>query len=143
MTQRRPLSWLDHLSVDQTAALLANPTSPLPTGLTARILGHAEIVEYFTEDYEDGARRCQLHPVEVKALEEERVRLDDWWNRRSEAERAALIAHRASLIPGECREAVKDLMPDGLRIGDDFTGPFTLPKMVAAYAQLMARQQRG
>jgi hypothetical protein len=80
--------------------------------------------------------------LEANALEDERRRPDQWWSNRSEDEQEALTEHRASLIPDEFREAVKDLVLGGVPIGDenDFTGPFRLPPMMAPDVEMIARR---
>jgi hypothetical protein len=88
----------------------------------------------------DNARSWRLSPSEANALEDERLRLDQWWEGRSEAERAALIEHRGGQLPGELRDAVKDHIPGGLALGDDLVGPFTMPPLMVAYVEMVARR---
>lgn len=42
--------------------------------------------------------------------------------------------------PASYREAVMDLMPGGVVIGDDLTGPFRLSGLVAEYVAMKATQ---
>lgn len=137
MTQEQPLSWFYQLRRDHQVALLANPHGSLPRGL-AELLVDRIYMAYWTEQQDD-TWHWQLHAAEANALEDERLRLDQWWGRRSGAERAALIEHRGGLIPGEYREAVKDHIPGGVILADDLVGPFPLPTMMAAYVEMRAR----
>jgi hypothetical protein len=70
--------------------------------------------------------------------DDEQQLLDAWWGRRSSDEQKVLIEHRDGLVPGDHREAVKDLMPGGAVVGDDLVGPFRLPPLMAEYVAMKA-----
>lgn len=84
------------LPIEHRAALLANPHGALPPQLADRLLAHAYTAYWVNGP--GGASRWQVWPSEANVLEDERWRLDQWWQRRSEAERAALIEHRGGRL---------------------------------------------
>lgn len=126
------------LPIEHRAALLANPYAPLPQHLVRPLLAHI-----VSTRWDGGPDVVRLQQSAARALEDERLRLDQWWERRSEAERAALIEHRGGQLPGELRPAVMDHVPGGVAIGDgrDFTGPFAIAPMMAAYVEMVARRR--
>ena len=128
------------LSIEHRAALLANPHGALPTHIVERLMRTGHVYTAYWPNGPDSPRAWRLWPSDADALEDERSRLDLWWQRRSEAERAALIEHRGGPIPGELRGAVMDHVPGGVVLGDDLTGPFTMPPMIAAYVEMVARR---
>ncbi|WP_273734179.1 hypothetical protein [Mycolicibacterium septicum] len=128
----------NHLPLEHRAALLANPHGALPGPLAEKLVGHIYTAHWVNAP--NNTRRWRLRPSEATALEDERLRLDQWWERRSESERAALIEHRGGPLPGELRDAVKDHMPGGVVLGDDLTGPFTMPPLMVTYVEMVARR---
>lgn len=130
-------SWFYQQDIRVQAALLADPHGYLPEGVAPLIPGHVLMV-YWVQS--EGPRRWQLQPAEAAALADECRRLDEWWRGLSEDARAAIVEHRADLVPGEYRSAVGTLMPGGATVADDLVGPFRLPPMVVAYAEMIAQE---
>jgi len=134
MTDNDFPAFFAQLPIEHRAALLANPrgtcrhTSPAASRPTSTQGSGTTTAPGYG----------QLDPLEATALTKERARLDQWWERRSEADRAALIEHRGGPMPAELRDAVMDHIPGGVVLGDDLVGPFTVPPMMAAYLEMVA-----
>lgn len=72
-------------------------------------------------------------------LDDVRGRFDDWWDRRSDEERAALIEHRAEELSADCRPMImaanehpleRNKPPIFVIVADNRNGRFRVPPML-------------
>lgn len=138
MTRTPPLAWLYQLDRSQQAALLANPHGYLPFGVVDRIAGHIAVAR---RDETPQQPRWQLRAAEANLLEDERLRLDDWWGALPPAAREELLATRHTAVPEQYRESVLDLVPGGIPSGTDMETSFMASGIAAAYLEMVHRTQ--
>ncbi|WP_084356436.1 hypothetical protein [Mycolicibacterium wolinskyi] len=136
MRRNRTLSWFYRLGRGAQAALLAKPHAYLPDDVAAEIPGHTVLAH--RDETPQLPRRWQLRPAEANLLEDERHRLDDWWNDLPRHARSALIECRGDRVPPEYRAAVLDVIPGGAPAGVDLNTPFALSGIAAAYVDMVA-----
>ena len=135
------MAWLYQLDRHQQAALLANPHGFLPASVVERIADRTDLAR---RDETPQRARWQLRSAEANMLEDERLRLDDWWTTLSPAARAELLATRHTAVPEQYREAVLDMVPGGgMRSTVDLSDPFRASGIVAAYLEMVHDQQRS
>jgi hypothetical protein len=79
--------------------------------------------------------------------DEQRARLDQWWQRRSAEERAVLIGHRRGELSADYWRMVMDAEPLEPNkppivaiVSDNRTGRFRLAPILAEYVELKATQ---
>ncbi|AQA01842.1 hypothetical protein BVC93_04630 [Mycobacterium sp. MS1601] len=136
MRRDRTLTWFYRLHRGHQAALLANPHGYVPHSVAVSIA--AQTVRARSNEAVQHPGRWLLRSFEANLLEDERHRLDDWWDRLLPEVQSALLACRASQVPREHREAVLDLMPGGIRAGTDLDEDFEMSGIAAAYLEMVA-----
>lgn len=138
MSSHRKLSWFFRLDRSVQALLLANPHGYLPDGVAGAIRGHTMLAH--RDETPQTPQQWHLRAAEANLLEDERLRLDAWWNDLPDSACAALIACRAGGVPAEYREAVLDAHPGGVRPGTDLDLGFDLSGIAAAYIEMVAER---
>lgn len=136
MRRDRTLSWFHRLDLGQQAALLADPHGYLPDGVAEEIRPHVDSARH--DETVQYPRRWLLRSAEANLLEDERHRLDDWWQDLAPEVRAALIECRADAVPREHREAVLESAPGGVHPRADLDIGFDMTEMTSAYLEMMA-----
>jgi hypothetical protein len=136
MRRDRTLSWFHRLDLGQQAALLADPHGYLREGVAAAIRPHTEPARH--DETLQYPRRWLLRSAEANLLEDERHRLDKWWQDLTPEVRSALIECRAEAVPREHRKAVLESAPGGMRPGTDLDIGFEMTDMAAAYLEMVA-----
>jgi len=111
MNKDRTLSWFFRLQREVQAIVLASPHGYLPHGVAGTIPDHTVLAH--RDETPQNPRRWLLRPAEANLLEDERLRLDEWWNDLPNSARSALLESRAGHVPHGYREAVLDLVPGG------------------------------
>jgi hypothetical protein len=89
MSKDRTLSWFFRLRREVQAVLLASPHGYLPHGVAGTIPDHTVLAH--RDETAQNPRRWLLRPAEANLLEDERVRLDEWWNDLPNSARSALL----------------------------------------------------
>lgn len=136
MGRDRTLSWLYQLDRGVQAVLLANPHGFLPAGVAADISDHT-VVAHRNESPRKPVQ-WQLRSAEANLLEDERLRLDQWWKDLPDSTRVALVACRTGEIPQEYREALLDVIPGGVPAGTDLDSAFDMSGIAVAYVEMVA-----
>lgn len=136
MRRDRTLSWFHQLDLGQQAALLADPHGYLPDDVAKTIRPHIDVSR--PDETKQYPRRWLLRSAEANLLEDERLRLDDWWQHLPSGVRSALIECRAEVVPREYRKAVLESAPGGLHPKADLTIEFDMTEMTSAYLEMLA-----
>lgn len=134
------MAWLYQLDRAQQASLLANPHGYLPVDIAERIVGHVHPAHL---DETPQRPRWHLRSAEANLLEDERLRLDDWWHGLSEEARDDLLTTRHTAVPERHRASVLDLVPGGITPGIDLDVSFRASGIVAAYLEMVHHRQRS
>lgn len=137
MSRHRTLSWFYRLSRGRQAVLLANPHGYLSEDVARSISGHTVLTH--ADERRQKPPQWQLRAADANLLEDERLRLDEWWEGLPERARTALIGCRTGHVPPEYRETVLDLIPGGVPRGADLDTAFELTGIVAAYIEMIVR----
>ena len=136
----RTLSWFFRLQREVQAIVLASPHGYLPHGVAGTIPDHTVLAH--RDETPQNPRRWLLRPAEANLLEDERLRLDEWWNDLPNSARSALLESRAGHVPHGYREAVLDLVPGGAPPDTDLNTAFELSGIAAAYIEMVAVRSR-
>ncbi|MCV7435072.1 hypothetical protein [Mycolicibacterium bacteremicum] len=140
MTRTPPLAWLYRLDRHQQAELLAKPHAYLPATVAHRITGQTNLDP---RDCTARPPRRQLRPEQANLLEEERLRLDDWWSALPAATRADLLRTRHTAVPERHRSAVLAMTPGEHHASrTDAANPHRVSGIVAAYLEMVHHHRR-
>lgn len=133
------MAWLYQLDRTQQAALLANPHGYLPVSVVDRITGHVDLVR---RDETPHPQRWQLRSADANLLEDERLRLDDWWSALPAHARSDILATRHTEVPEQYRETVLDLVSGGISAETDLGASFRASGIAAAYLEMVYRKEQ-
>ena len=143
------LGWLfsSGLSLDDQVGLMSHPHADLPTDLVQRLMARRVSVVGTTWLSQQSQTRWMIQPSLADELDDRRLQLDQWWQRRSPEERAALIQHRAEEFGDDYRQLIMDANPDPREpaivaiVADNRTGRFRLPPLLTVFLELKARER--
>src|SRR5262249_7118905 len=135
------------LPPDDQVALLRNPHAELSAELRNRLLARKVLV-VGTQWAQQSPNGWMVDPSLARALHDIRRQFDQWWERRTEDERATLIENRNGELSADYREIVRAANDDPLEhdkppvfaiVADNRTGRFRMPSILATYLELKAR----
>jgi len=137
MGRRRTLSWFYRLDRGAQAGLLAKPHGYLSDEVAQSISDRAVVTH--ADERRQTRPQWQLRTEDANLLEDERLRLDDWWGGLPDSARVALIRCRTGQVPYEYRETLLELIPGGVPRRVDLDTPFELTGIAAAYIEMIVR----
>jgi hypothetical protein len=134
--------WFYKMRDFDIASLLKDPRQDLQGPIVSRLVGKAELHKSnWAASLEEDQQSWQLFEDDIRALEDLRRRLDVWWSGRSDEFRSQLLSNRLGMVPGECREEIWEMRPEGERSAEpsgSLRGNFKLPPIFYGYVQAIS-----